>query len=371
MRPNRASPKPISGYAYGTRQHWQESSDEDWDQELYTPTGDEKFIGVRSIDGSRVNVWRSGREYVAQLEHMTRNHKGLLRRNPGAPPPPPVRRRRRPVDPSLRGVRSMVEREERPFDPDARYPRETKRHHFAINPRGTTGIPAHLKELRVEEPEFNGQDVGYSTYNFGKARSGEPQWYEVGYATGSDYSGGTVELSNYRVLKEMLEEHHPEDQKPVCWVIASGGYSTFSIAVLWDELDDEIKEALAGLEDYPLLDEEAHSELEMKLQDEAWEENYREEFKKEVTKIIDEEEDEDGEWPASDDDADTLFRLAMETSNEQWIHENLGSWPYLHLDRIASAAAQILTGEVERDWFSPEDDKALERIREGFELEAE
>ena len=61
---------------------------------------------------------------------MKRNHKGLLRRNADLPKPRPR------VDTSLSRV-SRLEREhtqrERPFDPEARYPRGTKSHHFAIN----------------------------------------------------------------------------------------------------------------------------------------------------------------------------------------------------------------------------------------------
>lgn len=368
MRPNR-SPKPISGYAYGTKSHWQESSDEDWDQEMYSPTGDERFVGVRTIDEARVNVWRSDDGYVAQMVHMTRNHKGLLRRNAGALPRP-----RRTVDPSLSRV-ARLEREhtrrERPFDPEARYPRETKRHHFAINPRKGDGIPEHLKEMRVEDAEYNGEDVGYSTYKFGKAATGEPQWYEVEYATGSDYNGGTVELSNYKVLEEMLAEHHPEDQKPVCWVRASGGHGTFSIAVLWEELDDEVKEALAGLEDYPLLDEEALSGLESELEDEAWENYYRKDFEDAVVKAVNAafpDDDEFDEWPASDEDAYDLFRAAMDAANEQWIHESLGSGPYIKLEHIVAEAVKLITGEKDLSSGYMDTDY-LTDIREGFDLE--
>lgn len=70
-----------------------------------------------------------------------------LNRNP-APPPPP---RRRTAGSSLRRVRQITEeheRREKPFDPSIGYERETKPHHFALN-------PAEWKPFRLPDEEFD------------------------------------------------------------------------------------------------------------------------------------------------------------------------------------------------------------------------
>jgi hypothetical protein len=125
MQRNAHQPLAISGTAYQFEGlNWRRSSDEDWETVMYSPYGERvRFVGERVIDGSPVHVWRAGpMRFIAQLAHMSPN---------AAPPPPP--RRRRTADPSLRRVRAIVEREERPFEPERRYPRETKPHHFVVN----------------------------------------------------------------------------------------------------------------------------------------------------------------------------------------------------------------------------------------------
>jgi len=83
------------------------------------------------------------------------------------------------------------------------------------------------------------------------------------YLSGSDYSGGSVERANHRAfLKEYGETDGVYD--------IYGGFGTYGIAIRLDVYEDipEIKEAIDKLDDYPLFDEEAHSELEMEWQQE-------------------------------------------------------------------------------------------------------
>lgn len=57
------------GYAFEYMgRNWKNSSDEDWEIVMYTITGEEKFIGTRWIDGSKVKVFSSGEGYYAQTE---------------------------------------------------------------------------------------------------------------------------------------------------------------------------------------------------------------------------------------------------------------------------------------------------------------
>lgn len=82
-----------------------------------------------------------------------------------------------------------------------------------------------------------------------------------------DYCGSTVERSNYRVLTEDYGEYVIE---------VLGGYNSQYIAVpasletrnpdVWNEL----VEMARGLDNYPLINEEDHSLLEMEIAEEAW-----------------------------------------------------------------------------------------------------
>ena len=64
-RPAPKGPQPESGYAYRGSNHitganWRKSKDAEWEIMMLSPerAGKIDFLGTRSIDGSRVNVWR-------------------------------------------------------------------------------------------------------------------------------------------------------------------------------------------------------------------------------------------------------------------------------------------------------------------------
>jgi hypothetical protein len=75
--------------------------------------------------------------------------------------------------------------------------------------------------------------------------------------SGSDYSGGMVERSNFRVF---LKEHKEVDGVYELF----GGYGTFGIAVRLDvyNSNNDIKEALDALDNYPVINDEDLSEME-------------------------------------------------------------------------------------------------------------
>ena len=83
------------------------------------------------------------------------------------------------------------------------------------------------------------------------------------YMGGSDYSGSTVEKSNYQVF---LERH--ENKKGVYDL--SGSHGTYAIGIRPLYITQEILEDLNSLEQYPVLDDDHHIQLEMDLIDEAW-----------------------------------------------------------------------------------------------------
>lgn len=151
--------------------------------------------------------------------------------------------------------------------------------------------------------------------------SGEVYFY-VPYASGSDYSGSLVEKSNYSVF---TAEYGKDNE----WVFSAyGGYSTYAAVVgltglltCADDTFDSICEALEGLADYPLLDEEAHSTLEMECADSAWNSWAADDFKRAVEKKFDGCAEFD--WP-SDDELRVAFEQFAEKANCYWYDEGYG-----------------------------------------------
>lgn len=92
-------------------------------------------------------------------------------------------------------------------------------------------------------------------------KNNKPELYlSIDLCTGSDYSGGSVTKSNYNCMKKYVE-----NTEGVYTVY--GGYSTYGIMVKLSTIDqnDEMWNILNELSNYPLLDEENHSELEIEL----------------------------------------------------------------------------------------------------------
>ena len=94
------------------------------------------------------------------------------------------------------------------------------------------------------------------------------------YSSGSDYSGSTVEQSNYRVL---CDDTHVMRRS----VIVEGNYSTFGVAYLGHPTR-KIREICAALDGYTLLDESDHSELETEIEQKQWQEWGRADFRREI-----------------------------------------------------------------------------------------
>jgi hypothetical protein len=170
--------------------------------------------------------------------------------------------------------------------------------------------------------------------------SGEVYFY-VPYSTGSEGSGSTVERSNYLCF---LESHKGSE-----WVYdVHGGFGTYAVAVSLtglltcdDDTADSILDELEGLEDYPVLDEQALSELEMELSDEAWETCYARDFAEAVKGKFD--DCADLELPA---DLRTFFEGKREEANCYWENEGYGYDMSVNLDRVV----ECITYEDVVEW---------------------
>lgn len=149
----------------------------------------------------------------------------------------------------------------------------------------------------------------------------------------SDYSGCSVERANFRAFTEQFKAGEGE-----WWFKAWGGHGTEAIALipgaeLDDETAEELRETFAGLENYPCLDDEALSEIEMEAENEAWESWARHDFTRGLVKLFpDHEEAIDN---ASDETIREIFETARETANEYWeIETGGGAW--IRIEKIAA-----------------------------------
>ena len=152
-----------------------------------------------------------------------------------------------------------------------------------------------------------------------------------GILSGSDYcSSGSVEVSNHRVWLERY------GKLPNVYDVY-GGYGTFAVAIRLDSLTPEMIEDLNALADYPLLDEEDHSEVETEAEQESWENCYRSDFTKALAQKFPNLEDviED----LSTENVDTLFYALMERTNTYCEHES-GNNAYVDLDRVVEGATE-------------------------------
>lgn len=171
----------------------------------------------------------------------------------------------------------------------------------------------------------------------------EKVWFESDCCGGSDYSGGSVAASNYRVIiaecVRLDEEMGREMHGPTFWQTFYGGHGTFAIAFHVDKTPRKIFDMLAALEDYPVLDDSDLSELEHEREQEAWENWACREYAQELEKRF------NGDCDGVDQDKlHEHFHAACELANEYWEHTSEG--PYILLERVAAAAAEPPEGFV-------------------------
>lgn len=125
--------------------------------------------------------------------------------------------------------------------------------------------------------------------------------------TGDYDSMGSVGEANIRSLEAIgdeldddpdareIDEAHPCDEEPYCERSYAYRGAQALVAIRADT--DEFLEALEALGDYPLIDEECHGEVELEMQDAAWERFERDETIRAI------EEELEIEWTGDDFDA--------------------------------------------------------------------
>lgn len=147
--------------------------------------------------------------------------------------------------------------------------------------------------------------------------------------SGSDYSGSLVEKSNNKAFQEEFASGDRE-----WWTDAPGGHGTFAIVIDMDKVPDDISDDVAEffqkLEDYPLADEDLHSQMEHEAENEAWENWAKADFKKALERRFDIDLDEE---KIPEDKIYEVYHQAMDKGNVEWVNEQ-GSDMYIDIERL-------------------------------------
>lgn len=176
----------------------------------------------------------------------------------------------------------------------------------------------------------------------------EPTDYiEVPYTTGSDYSGDSVTVANYRAI---WEDHK---EMPGLYQIY-GGHGTYGLVIRRDVLESDtengetMREIIEKLNDYPLYDEEMHSEVEHEAENEAWDDWAKRDYRRELEKNGTLPEDSDLETTDGHITDDQLFRVFSQVADaisEYWENET-GNSAHIDVKRIVDATTEEDVQEV-------------------------
>lgn len=205
--------------------------------------------------------------------------------------------------------------------------------------RSVGGELATYESWRQETLE-DGESCWFGDFDY--LRSLHPEYlaeqrqlfYLPNYCSGSDYSGGSVEASNYRLIVADYGDI-------VCDM--SGDFGSFGVAVRVDRLFDyrdprcsELRELFEHLADYPVIDEEDMCRLEMELADSDWDCWAKSDFERELRNKFGVD---DWEWDesASESDIRQFFEDWREAANCYWENESAIG---MHVD-IARIVAEI------------------------------
>jgi hypothetical protein len=157
---------------------------------------------------------------------------------------------------------------------------------------------------------------------------------EIPYTIYSDYSGSTVERSNCDVFLERY------GKRPDVWE-TYGGFSTRGAVMRRMVYDDpqtdeeeEIKECIDSLFNYPVIDEERMSNLEFELEEESWNDYGRSDLRYALKKagIYTDEEMDD----ISDESLDQMWYVTCDVEAIYPIFEDANG-PYFYIDDAVKA----------------------------------
>lgn len=145
--------------------------------------------------------------------------------------------------------------------------------------------------------------------------------------SGGDYAGScAVEYSNYLEWQDLFA-----DTLSVDWWTVSGGYGSYGIAIRVDTENEEILEMIGSLSDYPVINDDRLSQVEMEWQDYSYRDYVARDFLEGIEKQFEIELLIDS--PEDSDLVSALFYACADRSNEYWEVEQHGT-AYIRVDRL-------------------------------------
>lgn len=161
------------------------------------------------------------------------------------------------------------------------------------------------------------------------------------YCQSGDYGGAVHYLSNARELLSSFSA--PECRELI------GGHGSHGVAIDPRYLSEELLESLQSLESYPVLNEDALGELELELQNQAWENWARSDFSRALERLLcdllsahyedgDEDRAEQSVESLSDEQLWSLFDNAKESANLYWESQHNDSW--IGVEKVAESLSE-------------------------------
>jgi hypothetical protein len=172
------------------------------------------------------------------------------------------------------------------------------------------------------------------------------KFYAIPCATFSDHSGSLVERSNARSLEEDSEVSEYMSTRHGHYGTEWHGFWIEDLILLWLSEDgiSELDDILGALANYPLLDEELHSEMEMDAQDEAWKDwvgvTFAGELEARLAVLLGPADWLDCEGIECDEELADLFWDAAHETFTEWYNEE-GSSMWIDVEKIAESITDV------------------------------
>jgi hypothetical protein len=144
---------------------------------------------------------------------------------------------------------------------------------------------------------------------------------------GSDYSGDSVTVANYRAFLESFGNVDGVFE-------VRGGHGTYAIAIRLSTLgeNEEIRQCLDQLEEYPLIDDDTWFDVENAARDDAWDSWVKQDFRIAMGSRMGEDFNFDS---VDDGDLRMFFEESASVANEYWQNET-GNSAWIRVERVAN-----------------------------------
>lgn len=153
------------------------------------------------------------------------------------------------------------------------------------------------------------------------------------YLSFGDYDNScAVERSNVRVFEEMYADCKGKD-----WIKITGHYGWECIAVRLSSENTEIIETLKYLENYPCLDDQDVSLMEMEMENESWDNWIKDDLIKELKKLDPNNENIYNEDITDENKLMEYYNELKKRANEYFIVESGGNG-YIDVEKLANYA---------------------------------